>query len=234
MYTIAYACKGTACYNGSWAVVRSYLETIYTLLGVCEMKLSERFKRLTLWNKLGFIGAVCSILAFLGWLLWPKGRRTSVRNEAKYDSVVQAPVNSPGNVVQTMTDSPGATQVAVAGDLNINVTNTAVSKEVTLSLSKVIHMNKQQGDLYHSRLQLYLVYDIPPANVYLAVYATGVESVQLAPMRTGMSMSGHSGKRDSYAFTNLQTPYPRLQLDIVSRKKIGTQTTPVGIEYRCE
>jgi hypothetical protein len=159
---------------------------------------------------------------------------TSVRNEAKQNSVVQAPVNSPENVVQTMSDSPGATQVAITGDVNINVTNTAVSKEATLSLSKVVYMNKQHGDLYHSQLQLDLVYDIPPANVYLAVHAKLVESVELASMRTGISMSGHSGKRDGYAFTNLQTPYPRLQLNIVSKQKIGTQTSPIGIEYRCE
>lgn len=36
------------------------------------MKITERFNRLNFWNKLAAIGAVCSILAFLGWLLWPK------------------------------------------------------------------------------------------------------------------------------------------------------------------
>jgi len=70
------------------------------------------------WNKLGAIGAICSILAFIAWLLWPKGTAdTSVRIESHEDTVVQAPVHSPGAVLQNMSDSPGGIQVA--GDLNI-------------------------------------------------------------------------------------------------------------------
>lgn len=77
------------------------------------MKLTTRFKRLTVWNKLAAIGAICSILAFLGWLLWPKGTGdTAVRIEADQKAVVQAPMHSPGSVMQTMSDSPGGRQVA--------------------------------------------------------------------------------------------------------------------------
>ena len=77
------------------------------------MKLTTRFKRLTMWNKLGAIGAICSILAFLGWLLWPKGTGdTTVRIVADHNVVVQAPVHSPGAVMQNMSGSPGGTQVA--------------------------------------------------------------------------------------------------------------------------
>ena len=34
------------------------------------MKFITRFKRLTFWNKLGVLGATCSILGFTGWLLY--------------------------------------------------------------------------------------------------------------------------------------------------------------------
>ena len=34
------------------------------------MKFITRFKRLTFWNKLGVLGATCSILGFIGWLLY--------------------------------------------------------------------------------------------------------------------------------------------------------------------
>lgn len=64
------------------------------------MNIIARFKKLNLWNKLGVFGAVCSILAFLLWLLWPIPQ--------KYGQS------------QIMTDSPGGTQIAVNGDLNIN------------------------------------------------------------------------------------------------------------------
>ncbi len=57
------------------------------------MNLWQRFKRLTFWNKLGAVGAVCSILAFAGWLLFRSPEtsnslariiRNSVLNDLQY------------------------------------------------------------------------------------------------------------------------------------------------------
>lgn len=58
------------------------------------MKLSKRFKSLTFWNKLGVIGSVCSVVSFVGWLLWPQ--------EVK---------KSPVGVVQSIQASSGGFQI---------------------------------------------------------------------------------------------------------------------------
>jgi len=82
------------------------------------MKLATRFRKLSLWNKLAAVGAVCSILAFLGWLLWPKDSgQTRVKIDAEEDAIVQAAIQSPGAVQQNMQNSPGGLQVG--GDLNV-------------------------------------------------------------------------------------------------------------------
>lgn len=63
------------------------------------MKLWKRFKMLTVWNKLGAIGSVCSALSFIGWLLWPQ--------EVK---------KSPVDVAQSIQASSGSLQIR--GDYN--------------------------------------------------------------------------------------------------------------------
>jgi len=88
------------------------------------MKLTTRFKKLTLWNKLGAIGAICSMLGLLGWLVWPKGT-----------GEIQKAVNSPAAVIQKMQDSPGAVQVGRMNVEQINLqrpeTQTNPSGEIT-------------------------------------------------------------------------------------------------------
>jgi len=80
------------------------------------MKFITRYKKLTFWNKLGAVGAACSILALIIWFIWPKGPGDITIGP---EAVVQVPVNSLGAVMQNMSDSPGGMQVAgsyIAGD----------------------------------------------------------------------------------------------------------------------
>jgi hypothetical protein len=78
------------------------------------MTIRERFGRLSLWNKLGAVGSVCSVLAFAGWLLWPESHK------ALPSTTQNSSNNGQGAIQQNMTGSPGALQVAVAGDVNVN------------------------------------------------------------------------------------------------------------------
>ena len=71
-----------------------------------------------MWNKLGVIGSICSILGLLSWLFWPNSNITPIEIDADQNSVVQAPSNSPNSIVQNLSNSPDATQVSI-GDINI-------------------------------------------------------------------------------------------------------------------
>ncbi|HLB74860.1 MAG TPA: hypothetical protein VJJ98_12635, partial [Sedimentisphaerales bacterium] len=59
------------------------------------MNLWQRFKRLSLWNKVGVLGGFCSILGFLGWLL--------LRSPQSSVEVNLTAVNSP-NTTQIITE----------------------------------------------------------------------------------------------------------------------------------
>lgn len=85
------------------------------------MKIFTRFKKLNIWNKIGAIGAICSISGSLVWLIWPTSPNgTILEMSARGDAVVQAPVNSPDAVVQNMASSPGSTQIAITGNVTVN------------------------------------------------------------------------------------------------------------------
>jgi hypothetical protein len=104
-------------------------------------------------------------------------------------------------------------------------------QDATIELKEMLFLNREEGGEYHSRLHLGLSYQIPPANIYVAVHGDGVKKVELSPMRPGMAMTGLSDKREGYAFTNLQTPYPDLQLDIFAAKKIIFERGKSYVEY---
>jgi hypothetical protein len=70
------------------------------------MKLTQRYRNLSLWNKVAFWGAVCSVLCFF-CLFLPSGGQGKAAIRVK---------DSPGAVVQTAIDSPNAVQI---GTLNI-------------------------------------------------------------------------------------------------------------------
>lgn len=83
------------------------------------MTLWQRFKRLTFWNKLSAVAAVCSVLGFLGWLLLQDGGSdVHVDIKESPDSNVQVAQNSPNAVQQHMEKSPGGIQVA--GNLEVH------------------------------------------------------------------------------------------------------------------
>ena len=76
------------------------------------MRLMTRYKRLNIWNKVAFWGAVASIVSLLIFFV--------ARNPEGGISVETT--NSPGAVVQTAVNSPNSIQVA-AGTLNVQQGN---------------------------------------------------------------------------------------------------------------
>jgi hypothetical protein len=65
------------------------------------MKVSQRYRQLSTWNKIGFWGSICSIVGLVLYLLVPSGQsKTSIRID-----------RSPGAVVQSAVDSPNTTQI---------------------------------------------------------------------------------------------------------------------------
>ena len=164
-----------------------------------------------MWNKLGAIGAICSILAFLGWLLWPKGSGTSVKIDADQNSVVQATVNSPGAVVQNMTDSPGGTQI-IADKVTFEI---SAKLERTLTLNTV-YVNKPENDKYVTLLRGRLKAPYPISNLRIEAHGNTVEEIKVAG--TGIFVVSDHGKTEDYAFATWQDATGHVELMIYSRQ----------------
>jgi hypothetical protein len=49
----------------------------------------------------------------------------------------------------------------------------------------------------------------PPANLYLEARSPTLIAFNVAPQRGGVHQSGHTGKREGFAFTNIQHPSGR-------------------------
>ena len=95
---------------------------------------------------------------------------------------------------------------------NVTISNTPPP---TLQVTKEVLLNEPQNGKYLTRVEFTIVTPYPIGNLYLEARAQTVEEIDCLPMRTGW-MTGHSGKRDGLAFTNIPNAYGNYQLDIIT------------------
>ncbi len=167
------------------------------------MNLWQRLKRLTFWNKLGAVGAICSILAFAGWLLF-RSPETSVKVNVQ---------DSPDAKVQTAVNSPNATQILIE-DLTINL-SPQLKPQLTI---ETVYVNKPQGDRYVTLLRGRLKAPYPVPKLRVEAHGETVEEVELYPPGSAVYVAGPPGKGEGYVFNTLHNAIGNLKLKIVSRQ----------------
>lgn len=121
------------------------------------------------------------------------------------------------------------TSVNQSGGITANkVVINNITQEISNSLeAKLIFANKQEGEYYVTKAELYSKHTIP--NLFLAAYASTIENFDVGPMRAGMFMTGHSGKREGYHFTNIPNFGGKYMLRVST-----TQPEEIVIEYNDE
>jgi len=120
-------------------------------------------------------------------------------------------VASSGPVIFSQNQQGGITAQSVV------INNISPFPQPSLRATEV-YANKPSGGKFLTQIHLSLNTPFPVGNLYVGVRAKTVEEIELAPMRVGGAIYGHTGRRDGYAFTNLQNAYGDLQLDIISRE----------------
>ena len=117
--------------------------------------------------------------------------------------------NDPGHVVFSINQQGGQTAHTIINQ----------APRPTVALGRVLSGNeKDASGKYHNRTEIIVTSPYPAGNLYVEAHGASVESVELMPMRAGMSMTGHAGVRDGFAFNNLQSPQGSIQADVVSAR----------------
>jgi hypothetical protein len=108
----------------------------------------------------------------------------------------------------SVTNSP-----IVTGD---NVVVQTDIPEPTLDLKSLIE-NQALGDLFKSEFMLTIDAKVAINSLYLEVKAPTITKMEVVPQRSGLLMSGHSGLRDGFAFTNLTNAYGTYKITVYSK-----------------
>lgn len=168
-------------------------------------------RRLRGW--LGIAAAFATILGFLGGVF--VALHDSDENEGRPEIVSEK--NQEVVYVTSIGQSGGVT----ANTVEINNITQEVSHEL---FARQLEFNKPHGENYVTEIELSSKNVIP--NVYLAAHAVNILDFDVMPQRAGGFMSGHSGKRDGYHFTNIPN------FGGVYRVKITTaQPGDIRLEY---
>ncbi len=163
------------------------------------MNLWQRFKKLTFWNKIGAVGAICSILA-IAWLLFPSPETT-----VKVD--VQ---NSPDAKVQTAVNSPYTTQI-MTENLTIKL-QPQLERKLTIN---AVYVNRPQDGKYVTLLRGKLKTPYPIPNLRIEAHSETVEEINF---QAGIYYLSDRGKSEGYVFATWQNAAGSLELNIVSSK----------------
>lgn len=95
---------------------------------------------------------------------------------------------------------------------------------------KLIRLSAVEKNTADGKWEVVLVFAVespyPVGNLFLGVYCTGIIDMECIPQRTGVSMEGHSGRREGYCFTNLHQAFGTYRLVVRAESR-----QPVRIEY---
>jgi len=163
------------------------------------MNLSQRFKKLTFWNKIGTVGAICSILAVM-WLLFPSPE-TSVKLDIQ---------DSPDAKVQTAVNSSNTTQI-MTENVTINLPP-QLERKLTIN---AMYINKPQDGKYVTLLRGKLKTLYPVSNLRIEAHGETVEEIEF---KDGIYQLSDRGKSEGYVFATWRNATGNLGLNIVSSK----------------
>jgi len=137
------------------------------------------------WIKI-MSGSIILLSAFVGVLTYfgYTPDRNDKMDESNKDSVQVTSYNQSGGIT--------ANEVTI---------NNMVKENIPELKMNLIHGNKKIDDYYETRAELYSEY--PFSNLFFAAHAESIIELDISPMRAGIFMSGHSGKREGSHFTNI-------------------------------
>ena len=128
-----------------------------------------------------------------------------------------------GDIQQTATGN-GNIQMATTGDnspIIIDNRKEVSSQEIQ---ANTLCYNKLEESFFITKVELYSQNPIP--NVYFAAYAKTIVEFVVKPQRAGISMTGHSGKRQDFWFTNIPNFGGKYLLVVKTR-----ESEEIRIEY---
>lgn len=147
------------------------------------------------WVKI-LIAAWILLSAIILMALFFVPQSTSYRDSKKEKLETEKQIRS---INQNATGS-GNIQVATAGD------NSPIyyfhKEEFSYKIkTKDLCYNKSEDGFFITKIELFSQHVIP--NLYLAAHASSIVEFDVEPQRTGGFITGHSGKREGFWFTNI-------------------------------
>ncbi len=100
---------------------------------------------------------------------------------------------------------------------NVVINNISTNPSPMLT-SKEVYTNQFREGKYYSRIQLSLITPHPVGNLYIGARAQTIKDMELIPMQSTMLISGHTGTREGYSFTNIPNAYGNYLLEIITSK----------------
>lgn len=138
--------------------------------------------------------------------------------KAKEAKVVEPPAAPKKDQPPVVVGPGGAVSFGQQGGITAGTVNIQPGVPPPNFVLEQLTQNQPEGDLFKTEFMLKIESQVAVPNLYIAVHAPSITKMDAGPQRTGMSMTGHSGNRDGFAFTNLQNAYGLYKVSVLSKK----------------
>lgn len=100
------------------------------------------------------------------------------------------------------------------GGITAGIVNIQADLQPKIELSEVTHNEVANGHQYEAILTVDTHYTVP--QIRITAHAPSIQSLDVAPQRSGMHMFGHTGKREGYHFTTIQNAAGKYRIRVTT------------------
>lgn len=102
------------------------------------------------------------------------------------------------------------------GGITAGVVNIHEDLGPKVHLSEITHTELQNAHRYEAVLSIDSNYSVP--QIRIVAHADSIQSLDVAPQRSGMHTFGHTGKREGYHFTTIQNAAGKYRIRVTTAK----------------
>lgn len=157
-------------------------------------------------------------------------------NQTNMDPIKPKPDS---DAARTSPETPPVTVNAPGGTVSVNQRGGITAGKVIIKTdlpepelsAHIATDNQLDGGLYKTIIFIDIKTKVTVPNVYLSIAAPSIVSMIVSPLRSGLSMSGHSGVRDGWVFTNLINAYGTYRATVTTKSAETLFTIECRPEY---
>lgn len=207
------------CIRYRWPTVHPRLASIGIAVGIEILASAIIPSDHKFWPTMTMVGGVLLFLVGVDWYFTASKKIPDQTNAKPSEASVTTEKKDAPTVNVT-----GSGNITTFGQVGDNTVNNTINQAPQPDLRTISNEKKDNPDGTTTFSVLFeIVSPYPPGQLYLAAHATDILEFNVVPQRSGIHMTGHSGKREAFSFTTIMNPFGQYLMTVKTQGRSNIQ-----------